>query len=137
MAESGDFRRLRGVEEIMSYLRKVIDPRVEACYLISLSKTNEMLSVERVMEGLDNALDIPIRMIVKRALDASLRRMIVVHNHPSGQISASMEDRKHTYKINAAFDNLQVEITDHIIIYEREAYSVKNDKFYRHNWRFR
>lgn len=136
-AESGEASQLRGVEEIMMFLRKVIDPRVEACYIITLSKSNEMLSVEKVLEGVDNSLDIPTRLIVQRALDISARDIIIIHNHPSGTIAASREDRRHTYAVNSILEELQVNVVDHIIIYEKEAYSVGNDKFYRHNWRFR
>lgn len=137
LQESGDMNDLRDVEEVMGYIRKVINPHEEACYLISLSSTNEMQSVETILEGVDNSLNVPVRSIVRRAMDIYARRVIVIHNHPSGTVGASRQDRQHTYRITAALEAVEIEVVDHVIIYEKEAYSVKGDAFYRHNWRFR
>lgn len=137
LMESGEIRRLRGVEDILSYLRKVVDPRVEACYFVTLSSEGEMLSVETILEGVDNSLDISPRIIVRSVLNSESRSVILVHNHPSGSVAPSLDDRLHTFTASSILCTLGTNVVDHLIIYEMEAYSFKNNKFYKHNWRFR
>lgn len=135
--ESADRERMSGADGILAYMRKVVTPGVEACYVINVNNDDEIISVEKVLEGTDNALDIPLRLIVKAVLAANARRIIVLHNHPSGKVLPSDEDKANTFRMNGVFDAMKVELIDHIVVYEKYAYSMKNRKVYKHNWRLR
>ncbi len=135
--ESGKQYKLEGVEGVLHYMRKIVTPGVEACYVINLDNDDEIIGVEKVMEGAINALDIPTGLIVKAALDAHSRRIIVMHTHPSGEIEPSGADRANTFAMNRLFHELNIEMVDHIVVYEKFAGSMKEKKIYRHNWSMR
>lgn len=135
--QSGRRRKLQGVAGVLNYMRKIATPGVEACYVIDLDNDDEIIGVETVMEGALNALEIPMGPIMKSALNAHARRAIVMHTHPSGQIEPSQEDRAVTFAIKSLFDEFNIELVDHIIVYEKFAGSMKERKIYRHNWSMR
>lgn len=135
--ESGRRERMSEVDGVLAYMRKVVTPSTESCYVISVNNDDEIVCVEKVLEGTDNALDIPMRLIVKAVLNANARRVIVLHNHPSGKVMPSEEDSANTFMMNGIFDAIKVELVDHLIVYEKYAYSMKNKKVYKHNWRMK
>ena len=135
--ESGKREKMSSVDGILDYMRRIVSPNVEACYAISLNNDDEIISVEKVLEGTDNALEIPLRLLVKTILNANARRVVVLHNHPSGKVTASEHDKSYTYIIQSLLEELKVELVDHFVVYEKYAFSMKNGKMYKHNWRMR
>jgi len=57
------------------------------------------------------------------ALQASASSIIVAHNHPSGNLKPSENDRKMTDKINGACKLLDINLLDHIILTTDSYYS--------------
>jgi DNA repair protein RadC len=49
--------------------------------------------------------------------------VIVVHNHPSGNLNPSESDIKITTKIKEAGNLLDIQLLDHLIIYDSDYYS--------------
>jgi len=53
--------------------------------------------------------------------------LILVHNHPSGNLKPSDADIKLTQKIKDGAKLLEIEIHDHLIISENGYYSMADD----------
>ncbi|MEK7074977.1 MAG: JAB domain-containing protein, partial [Patescibacteria group bacterium] len=49
-------------------------------------------------------------------------QMIIAHNHPSGNLDPSSEDREVTYRLKEAGKLLGIEVLDHIIV-SRSGYT--------------
>ena len=58
----------------------------------------------------------PIRLIVRRVLQANASAVILAHNHPSGAAEASESDRLFTQDVLAALKPIGVKLLDHIVI---------------------
>ena len=54
--------------------------------------------------------------ILKRALHWSATAIIVAHNHPSGALVPSENDKRMTRKLSAAADTLDIKLLDHLIV---------------------
>ena len=54
--------------------------------------------------------------MIKRALELSASSIILVHNHPSGDVTPSRADIEMTNKIIAAAEKLNIIVHDHIIV---------------------
>ena len=63
------------------------------------------------------------REIIKTALDHSAASIIFVHNHPSGDPSPSLEDKKITKLLSDACKIVKVNPFDHIIIGKDKYFS--------------
>ena len=81
-----------------------------------LSRANRVLSFECISRGGTVATYVETKLIIKHAVEALACGMILVHNHPSGQLSPSGQDDALTRKIKAAAELLDIKVLDHLII---------------------
>jgi len=63
------------------------------------------------------------RIIVQKVLAENAAAIILVHNHPSGDPTASLADKKITEKIIAAMHLIDVRVLDHFIIGDKKCTS--------------
>ncbi|MDP2193262.1 MAG: JAB domain-containing protein, partial [Alphaproteobacteria bacterium] len=56
-----------------------------------------------------------VRELLKRALELSSTNLVLIHNHPSGNVDPSLEDIQITYNLAKAAKPLKVQVYDHII----------------------
>ncbi|MEA3241284.1 MAG: DNA repair protein RadC [Pseudomonadota bacterium] len=83
---------------------------------VMLSTKNEVVGVETVSIGTLNSTLITPREVFKSAILSNANAIIVCHNHPSGSLEPSAEDRKITRKLVSAGNLLAIEVIDHLII---------------------
>ncbi|HZK46993.1 MAG TPA: JAB domain-containing protein, partial [Atopostipes sp.] len=65
------------------------------------------------------------REIFKGAVRYSAARVIIAHNHPSGNTDPSQADLAFTRRIVEAGEMMGIEVIDHIIIGDQEYFSLK------------
>ena len=70
---------------------------------------------------------VDIRMLFKVAFEQNAVRIVLVHNHPSGNLSPSIADIELTEKINMATKYLDLQLFDHVIVGEKDYYSFADD----------
>jgi len=51
--------------------------------------------------------------------------VILVHNHPSGRVEPSSEDRRLTEKIKAACETVSIKVLDHLIVGDNQYFSFR------------
>ena len=93
--------------------------------MLCLNTKNRIIGAFEVCVGTIDASLINIRGIMQRALLCNASRIMVAHNHPSGDSSPSREDKKSTMKIKDACNLMGISLLDHIIIGEDEYFSFK------------
>ena len=80
---------------------------------------------ERQQKGTINHTPVYPREVVKRALEIGASSMILVHNHPSGDVNPSKADIEVTRQIIDAARPLGIEVHDHLIIGNKKHFSFK------------
>ncbi len=75
-----------------------------------------------------NQTVVDIRLALKKALELGATAMILVHNHPSGNLTPSLQDRNITQKFIKAAATFDILILDHIIVSEKLYISFKDEK---------
>lgn len=89
---------------------------VEKFYLVILNKKNVVQATVELTSGvLDSSLVSP-REVFKTAIDYRAASIILVHNHPSGNLEPSKEDIRVTEQLYQAGKLLEIPVLDHIII---------------------
>jgi len=89
----------------------------ETFFVIPVDGRNKMLTEPIAMvKGRRHAVDFDMGQIFEAALKYSSDRIIVAHNHPSGDPSPSSIDLSQTRRMLEAAKVLDVEIVDHVII---------------------
>ena len=96
----------------------------EKAKLILLNGKNVILKIVDISYGGTNFAMIEPKEILKEAVKSGAPKMILVHNHPSGDVRPSKSDFNITDKIYEASELLGIEFLDHIIIGNNEFESV-------------
>jgi len=94
---------------------------------IFLNNKNEMIQFKTIFIGSANQSIVHPRDIFKEAIKYSAVKMMVLHNHPSGDPSPSVADIAFTSRLIEAGNLLQIPLLDHVIIGFDSYYS-----FYDH-----
>ncbi len=84
--------------------------------VVLLNTKNEVIESPLVSVGtLSSALVHP-QEVFKPAIRASAASVILAHNHPSGKVEPSREDREVTRRLVGAAEILGIEVLDHVIV---------------------
>jgi len=94
---------------------------------ILLTAKNTVIGVETVSIGvLDQCLITP-RELFKSAILSNACGIIICHNHPSGSLEPSYQDKDLTKAIQRAGELLSIELRDHLIVTDRGYYSFMSE----------
>lgn len=89
---------------------------IEKFYVITLNKRNIVTGKFEITSGtLDSSLVAP-REVFKVAIDNRAASIILVHNHPSGNLEPSKDDIKITEQLYEIGKLMDIPVIDHIII---------------------
>ena len=84
--------------------------------VVLLNTKNEVIETSTVSIGTLGASLVHPREVFKPAVRASAASVILAHNHPSGKVEPSQEDREVTRRLGEAADILDIEVLDHVIV---------------------
>ncbi|HPC10108.1 MAG TPA: DNA repair protein RadC [archaeon] len=98
----------------------------EILYAIYLRGDNTITKKIIAMGTYDQSY-IPHKEIIAFALKENAKGIILAHNHPSGFLEPSNEDKQSTQKIAKIAKNLDMELIDHIIITHEGFYSFRKN----------
>ena len=96
----------------------------EKVKLILLNSKNMILKIKDISYGGTNFAMIEPKEILNEAIKVEAPKMIIVHNHPSGDVTPSKADFKFTDKIYEASELLGIQFLDHIIIGDNKFESI-------------
>ncbi|HPC37821.1 MAG TPA: JAB domain-containing protein [Exilispira sp.] len=103
-------------EDVVKYVRNFCAPDRETFIAIYLNTHNTILSTSIISYGTTDYAYVNIKMIFCYALKFDATKIILVHNHPSGDPSPSSEDIAFTKKISNYAKDFGINLLDHIII---------------------
>jgi DNA repair protein RadC len=83
---------------------------------VDLSNANEILGYETVGVGTDSMAVVGPKEVFRGALLTGASCIILAHNHPSGHIEPSREDRHIAGKLQLLGEELQLQLLDFVII---------------------
>jgi DNA repair protein RadC len=95
--------------------------------VIYLDAMNKMIEFETVQEGIVNQAVVYPRKVLENALKRKASAIILVHNHPSGNVRPSDADIRLTKTIQEAGRVLDILVHDHVIIGENRAFSFREE----------
>ncbi len=94
--------------------------------IVLLNTKNEVIGAPLVSVGTLSASLVHPREVFKPAIRASAASVVLAHNHPSGKVEPSREDREVTGRLVEAAEILGIEVLDHVIVGE-EYFSMKEN----------
>jgi len=120
--------KLDSPEEAAKYLvPKLSDLSHEEFWMLCLANNNKLIASVKIGRGSDTASVVGLREIARTALLKKAVKVILSHNHPSGNIMPSDEDKRITERIKKAFEFLDIQLIDHIIVGGNNYFSFANE----------
>lgn len=118
-------------DSVYNTLKKVYDDdsldHVEKCYLLLLNRANKYIGYVSLSSGGVSGTVIDPKVVFQHALLSNASAIILSHNHPSGNLTPSEEDKRLTHKIYLAGQHLEITLLDHIIVTRNGYTSMAND----------
>ncbi len=108
--------------ESMRYLKE------EIFKTVLLNTKNEIITDIDVSHGTLNSSLVHPREVFKQAIKKSANKIILIHNHPSGNVEPSNEDMHITDRLIECGKIIGIEVIDHIIIGDGIYYSFKESR---------
>lgn len=100
----------------------------EKVLVLCLNSQLEVIREKTVFIGGNNMSFISGRELFKEAMICGSNRVMIIHNHPSGNPKPSLEDIEATKKIYEIASQLDIEVIDHLIIGRNKFYSFQSNK---------
>ena len=100
-----------------------IDQNKEHFWIVCLANNNQILLIELISLGTVNQTLVEPMEVFSFALQKRAVKIVMVHNHPSGELNPSNTDIKLTDKMLAIGKFINVPVIDHLIITDKEYYS--------------
>ncbi|MBW1781269.1 MAG: DNA repair protein RadC [Deltaproteobacteria bacterium] len=118
LKEESKGQELGGPHEVYNIVKPIFaeNSDVERMYGIFLDTRNRILAIEKLSTGSITSSAVYPREIVKKVLSIKAGAMVITHNHPSGHLQPSSEDRLITRKVAMALKTIDVNLHDHIIV---------------------
>lgn len=91
------------------------DEQIEYFFLILLSRSNQVMKKHLISQGGTAGTVVDTKLVFKAALEHLAQSMILVHNHPSGNLKPSEQDKRLTERMVKVGRELDLPILDHVI----------------------
>src|SRR6185437_5800810 len=88
----------------------------EEFHLLFLDNKNALIADEPQQHGTVNHTPVYPREVAKRALELAASAMIMVHNHPSGDVTPSRADIEMTRAVREAVKAVGISLHDHLVV---------------------
>lgn len=116
--------QITGGHDVYNLMRqKLQNINYEEFWVLHLSRSNRVMARECVSRGGTVGTVVDTKLILKSAVNKLSSSLILVHNHPSGTLSPSVEDDNITRRIKEAARLLDIRVIDHVIISSTGYYS--------------
>jgi len=96
---------------------------------VSLDSAGKHVQSETISKGTLNASLVNPREVFKSAIRFSAASIILIHNHPSGQLIPSNEDLRITQQLIETGKVLEIPVQDHLIIAGDKYMSMREDGY--------
>jgi len=93
-----------------------------------LDTKHQIIGISTVSIGILDSSLAQSSDVFKLAILATSTGIILAHNHPSGDLTPSQEDRRVTDRMVEAGKILGIEVLDHVIIGEAESFCSMKEK---------
>ncbi len=117
LSETKELTKIGSSADVCKLMQPLIgDLPHEEFWCLLLNNSNKVIYKFQLSKGGLTQTVVDIRMLFKTVLEHLATAIILVHNHPSGQLLASGADKEITQKIKQAGTSLDIKLLDHLII---------------------
>ncbi|MCU7937147.1 MAG: JAB domain-containing protein [Candidatus Thiodiazotropha sp. (ex Dulcina madagascariensis)] len=117
------------VYEILKSIYRQLDDDQEHMIILILNVSNEVVGFKVVASGTQTSGPADIKIIFRNALMLGATKIVLAHNHPSGNLKPSNADINFTEKVIDAGKVMDVPVIDHLIVAHSGYVSMRADGY--------
>lgn len=99
------------------------DEWVEHFFVVLLNRGNYLIKKQRISQGGMSGTVVDPKVVFSCALEHKAHSLILVHNHPSGNLNPSEQDKAITTKLVKIGRELEVPVLDHLLFSDQGYFS--------------
>lgn len=121
-------KQIRASQDVFDFIKpKLLDQPVEQFWILSLNRNNKVIGSRLISHGGVSGTVADPKVIFKMALEDLASGIILIHNHPSGNLKPSLADKKLTEKMVASGKLLEIPVLDHLIFTDEAYFSFADE----------
>lgn len=130
----GPLVEIRGSADVYRiYGSSIIGP-YEQLLVLFLDRRNRVITTRIVTRGSDGHTIVDPKQVLRTALFLGANGLILVHNHPSGDKTFSINDLEVTEKLQRAAIQLSIQVVDHLVVVPGDYSSMLEQGILRTPW---
>lgn len=99
----------------------------ESMFIMLLNRAGMVTGYAKISQGGTAGTVLDVKIVAKYALESLSEAVILVHNHPSGNLRPSEADKRITIKTKDALQLFDIQLQDHLIITKDGYYSMADN----------
>ena len=115
-------KKPQDIAEIL--IEKMRFEKQEILKVAILDNKNHLLKIKDIAIGSGNFVVTTIKSVLNEAVKIEASKIILIHNHPSGDPTPSNADIEFTKKVEKASEILGIQLLDHIVIGKNNYISI-------------
>lgn len=127
-SDSAEVSQIRTSQDVYDVMKPdLMDLQSEEFWVLLLNRANRVISKRKIsLGGVSGTIADP-KIIFKYALEYSASSIILIHNHPSGNLNPSEADKQLTIKMREAGKVLDISVLDHLIFTDQSFFSFADE----------
>lgn len=107
--------------------KRLSDLQHEEFWILLLNRANQVIREVNLSKGGISGTVVDIRLICRAAIEHAASGLVIAHNHPSGQVVPSEQDKQITKKLKEALKTFDLVLLDHLIIGDQKYLSFADE----------
>ena len=119
---------IRSSQDIYELFHPLLcDLPTEEFWVLLLNQAARVIDKVRISRGGIDQTTADVRAILREALLQRATQIVLVHNHPSGNVQPSAEDRRLTQQVQQAARVMNIRVLDHLVVTDGRYYSFNDE----------
>lgn len=102
---------------------RLMDLNTEEFWILICNRANKVVDQVRISIGGIHGTVVDVKVVMRIALEKGACSLVLAHNHPSGGLTPSEEDRRLTRKLVDSAALMDIRVLDHLIIAGNQYFS--------------
>jgi len=128
--KSFDKVKISSSQDTFEYARKFYFDDIliyESMFILLLDRSNNTIGYAKISQGGVAGTVMDIKIVALYAVKALASAVILVHNHPSGKVTPSEDDKYITKKLRDGLKLLDIDLLDSMVITDTAYYSLADE----------
>ncbi len=115
--EQASQQRMTDAQTIAAYFKPMLQDKThEECHVMFLRNNLTLMGETRVSMGGLTATAVDVRQVLRETILRQCTAIVFCHNHPSGTLVPSRQDRDLTHRLLRACQAVDITLVDHMIV---------------------